>query len=368
MEGQSHTGSNSKINFIKSVFRPRAAVQLLFFLITLYVGIQFYWFVAELEAGASSSVVRPPGVEAFLPISALVSLKYFLCTGVFNRVHPSALVIFFIACTTALIFKKGFCAWVCPVGFLSEMLSRLNGVLIKKTLAFPRWADLILRPAKYLLAGFFIWGIFVNMPVKALEQFIYSPYNRFADLKMLAFFTHISCPSLAVILVLSVLSVFIPHFWCRYLCPYGALLGLLGLLSLGRIRRDPDACINCGKCEVVCPGRIRITAKPRVNTMECSACLKCVDACPKNEVIGFSLAPRLPVSPKGVALAMAALFIVGVSAARYTGYWQNDTPVADYRRYLLERQFPRVPFKGMDAEKMKRMMEMMQKMQEQGRS
>jgi polyferredoxin len=131
--------------------------------------------------------------------------------------------------------------------------------------------DLSLRGIKYAVAGFFIWSIFIKMPVDAAGRVIQSPYNQFLDIKMLEFFTNISSTALIVILILVCLSVIIPNFWCRYLCPYGALLGILSFFSLGKIKRNSQNCINCEKCETVCPGKIRITQKTHINSLECSA-------------------------------------------------------------------------------------------------
>ncbi len=193
--------------------------------------------------------------------------------------HP--LVIFLIVCSTAFVVKKGFCSWVCPFGLLSDILAKFHFRLFHRTLALPRWIDTCLRSLKYLLAGFFIYYIFYKMPPPAIEQFIQSPYNRFADIQMLAFFTDISPLALKVMLGLIGLSFGIPYFWCRYLCPYGAALSVLGFLSIGSIQRDPDLCIQCGACEHHCPGRIQIRKKQKIRSPECSACLSCVTVCPE---------------------------------------------------------------------------------------
>ena len=350
------------------IITPRRVIQLIFLFITLFIGIKFYAFVAQLEAGTVISIERPPGVEAFLPISALVSLKYFLVTGIFNQVHPSALVLFLVICSTALVFKKGFCSWICPLGLLSDVLAKLLGLVFKKKRQVPQWMDLILRGIKYAIVGFFIWGIFIKMPVDALGQFIQSPYNRFADVKMLEFFTHISSTAFIVILVLTGLSLVIPHFWCRYLCPYGALLSLLGVLSMGKINRNSQNCINCKKCEAVCPAKIQITREIKINSLECSTCLRCVYACPQKDAIGFSL-QGFSMNPKRIAFALITLFAVGIITAKQTGYWQNNTSVQEYRQYLIGNQMPqtvpRTMPKGMDPEKIRRMTEMMKKMKPQ---
>ncbi len=345
-----------------SIITPRRGVQLIFLFITLFIGIKFYGFVAQLESGAGISMERPPGVEAFLPISALVSLKYFLFTGILNRVHPSALVLFLIICSTAFVFKKGFCSWICPLGLLSDVLAKLHGLVFKKKLQVFPWMDLILRGIKYAIVGFFIWSIFIKMPVDALDQFIQSPYNRFADVKMLELFTHISSTAFIVILVLTGLSLVIPHFWCRYLCPYGALLSLLSILSMGKIKRNSQNCINCKKCEAVCPAKIQITRKRTINSLECSTCLSCVDVCPQKNAVGFSLVHGFSMNPKRIAFALITMFALGIITAKQTGYWQNNTSVQEYRQYLLGKQMPRTMSKDMDPEKMKKMIEMMKKM------
>ncbi len=352
--------------------RPvRKLLQLIVLIITLYIGARFHEFATQLEICARLSVTRPPGVEAFLPISALVSFKYLLLTGSVHRVHPSALVLFLVICTTALVVKKGFCSWVCPIGLLSDLLSRLHFKLFQKRHHLPKWPDLALRGIKYALAGFFIWTIFINMPAAAVEQFIQSPYNRFANIHMLEFFTHISPTAAAVILVLAAMSLAIPHFWCRYICPYGALLGVLGYFSLGKINRNSQTCINCKKCEAVCPGRIQITRHTRIHSPECSACLRCADVCPRQGAIGFSLFPRLSMPPQRIALVLAGLFAAGIITAKLTGYWQNDTSEQAYRRYFISRQLPgKIPgsmntgkMEAPDPEKVKKMIEMIKRME-----
>lgn len=265
-------------------FTIRRTVQFLFLGIVTFIGIRFYLFVSSIEKGIIPGFDRPAGVEAFLPISALVSLKHWIYTGTINSIHPSALVLFLIICSTALIAKKGFCSWVCPIGLLSEGAAKLNAKLFRRPPIVPHTLDVLLRTSKYLIAGFFIYQIFYKMPARSIEQFINSPYNQFADIKMLKFFTDMSTTAFIVLLVLTGLSILIRNFWCRYLCPYGALLGIIGFLSQGKIHREPNACIGCGRCESVCPGKVAIRQKIQVNSPECSSCLTCIENCPEKKL------------------------------------------------------------------------------------
>jgi len=342
----------------------RMLVQIIFCLVIVSTGIKFYFFVSQLETGIIPDFERPPGVEAFLPISALVSLKHLLLTGTINSVHPSALVLFLIICLTAFIVKKGFCSWVCPLGLLSDYLAKLHFNIFKKNIGLPVPVDLLLRSIKYVLAGFFIWNIFYKMPLNSIEQFIQSPYNRFADIKMLMFFINISNTSLIVILVLIFLSFIIPYFWCRYLCPYGAILGILSFFSIGKIKRNPSYCIDCGICEKNCPGLIKIRQKELIHSSECTACMSCIKNCPEKRSIGFFIfSDKIQVGQLTIALVMILIFVVGISIAKISGKWQNKTSKTQYRGYIVQNSMPWNKNGRIDPEMMEKMIKRMKNIQ-----
>lgn len=344
----------------------RRFIQILFFVLMGSIGIKFYLFVARIDAGILPGFDRPPGVEAFLPISALVSLKHFLFTGTINQIHPSALVLFLIICITALIAKKGFCSWICPFGLLSEFLNNLHLRIFKNGLSIPLWLDLMLRSLKYMIAGFFIWSIFYKMPIASIEQFIQSPYNRFADIKMLKFFTQISGTALVVVLIIFILSIIIRNFWCRYLCPYGAILGMISFLSVGKITRNPSVCTECGRCEKKCPGLIKIRQKHQINSSECTACMECISICPEKNAIGFSMFfGKIPTSQTMLALILIMVFAVGVTVAKTSGNWQNKISKNEYLRYSIQSRLPWNSNGQIDPKKMEKMVEMMKNMKAQ---
>ncbi len=313
----------------------RLAMQIAFALLCIWIGVEFHFFIQHLEtAGQAGSSYRPPGVDGFLPISSLMSLYYLLLSGDIHMYHPAGLFILAGIILVSLAFGKAFCSWLCPVGFLSERLGDLGEKILRRRLTPPAWLDWPLRMLKYLLLGFFVYSIFFLMGELALKRFLDTPYNLLADVKMYYFFADISRFALIVIAVLMVLSIAIRGFWCRYLCPYGALLGLVGLLSPNRIRRDVVSCIDCGRCARACPSRIKVDQVRTVVSDECTACLSCVDSCPVADTLNLQTPVKnRVVKPRLVAAGVVLIFMAVTGIAMLAGYWHNEVPLERYHEH-----------------------------------
>ena len=320
----------------KNVQRVRIAVQWGFLLFSLYLGVTFYRFVLHFRSGgATAYVARPDGVEAFLPISALVSLKGWLTSGSINTVHPAALVIFLAALTVSLLLKRSFCSWICPVATITELSWKTGLRVFGRNFQVPVWLDWLIRPVKYLLLLFFLFSIVVLMSGESVNSFIVSDYNKTADVKMLDFFLNLSGTSLVVVLTLLLLSFFLRNPFCRFLCPYGALLGLLSRLSPTKVERSESACISCGGCNKACPSHIDVMHKGRVHSEECIGCLRCVSSCPKPEALQVRLKGGKVVSGLLFAALVVVIFVAGSLAGRVTGHWHSSVDKAEYQRLIL---------------------------------
>jgi polyferredoxin len=221
--------------------RIRGTLQIAFILLNVFIGVQFYKFVRFFElGGVGQAVTRPAGVEGYLPIAGLMNLKAALLTGEIPKIHPAGMFLIVAFLTISFVFRKTFCSWLCPVGTISEYLWKLGRKLFKRNLNVPRWLDISLRGLKYLLLAFFLYAV-ISMSPRDIYAFLQSPYGIIADVKMLNFFRFLGETGLIVVGVLVLLSVVIQNFWCRYLCPYGALMGVASLLSPLRIRRNTES-------------------------------------------------------------------------------------------------------------------------------
>ncbi len=313
----------------------RVAVQWLFLCFIGYLGVEFYRFVLYCRGESAVFIPRPDGVEGFLPISALVSLRGWLLTGEINPLHPAGLVLFLTIIGLSLLLKRSFCSWICPVGTLSELCWKGGFNLFRRNFRPPPWLDNVLRGIKYLLLLLFFWSIFVLMAPGAVISFISSDYNKIADIRMLDFFLHPSLFSLIIIGLLLLLSFPVKNFFCRFLCPYGALLGLVSIFSPVKVTRDPQLCVSCGVCSQACPSHLPVMVMERIHSPECIGCWRCIAHCPVHGALEMKLPGKIVVPGLLFALLVLLLFWGGTMAGKVTGHWQTAIPVSEY--LLLSR-------------------------------
>jgi polyferredoxin len=319
----------------KNVQRVRIAIQWGFLFFSLYLGVTFYKFVLHFRSGGTTPfVARPDGVEAFLPISALVSLKGWLASGAINAIHPAALIVFLAALLVSLLFKRAFCSWICPVSTITELFWKAGFKIFGRNFRVFPWLDWLIRPVKYLLLLFFLFSIVLMMSADSVNSFILSDYNKMADVKMLDFFLHLSGTPLTVIVTLLLLSLFFRNPFCRFLCPYGALLGLLSRLSPVKIQRSESACISCGGCNRACPSHLDVMHQERICSEECIGCLRCVSSCPKPEALQLRLKGGKVVPGMVFAAAIVIVFVGASLVGRATGHWHTGIDKAEYQRLI----------------------------------
>jgi polyferredoxin len=408
-DGSKDSKKKRKSSSWMTSLRFRWISQISFFILTIYVGWMFYLFVRFCETGGATAYVsRPPGVEAFLPIGAFMGLKYFLGTGQVDPLHPAGFVIFASILVTSLLFQRGFCSWICPVGTMSEWAWRFGDWIKSKfnkrvsywlekfpvkltcglsmittpivalmllnmisfasfkspsmkyifplmivaiiiPFALPRkiWParveDSIARAWKYTLLAFFTVNIVIKMSAAQLGLiFEKAPYMKVADIKMMHFFLNLSMLAIIILSVIFIFSIFNKNYWCRYFCPYGALVGILGWASIFRIVRNKKTCIDCSKCTIACPVYIEVEKKSVVYNVECLGCYDCVDSCPVNgaldmKVLGFGKKVHYAV----YAGLVVGLFVVFMNTARFTGYWHNNISVQEYTEMVQNLDDPR---------------------------
>jgi polyferredoxin len=319
--------------------RLRRAVQLAFLALNVWIGVQFYLFVRFYENGGRGwFAARPSGVEGWLPIASLMNLKVLFATGHMPRLHTAGLFLLTAFLAISWLLRKSFCGWLCPVGTFSEWLWRLGKETFRKNWRLPRWLDIPLRSLKYVLLVLFVYAV-GSMSVPAIRAFLEGPYGVIADVKMLNFFRYLSAAGAVTVAVLVVASIFVQNFWCRYLCPYGALLGLASLASPLRIRRRAEACIDCAKCAKACPAGLAVDQLVSIRSAECTACLQCVAECPAEGALDLAGGKRRQRVPAWALAAATAILFLGICGyAQWAGYWRTNLPSRVYLELIPHAQ------------------------------
>ncbi|MDR2269212.1 MAG: 4Fe-4S binding protein [Rickettsiales bacterium] len=163
------------------------------------------------------------------------------------------------------------CGWVCPAGLAQDLLFRRR-FAINVPMPLHKW----IRVLRYVFAALLITGLF-SLPL--MIQRGITGFVRFEFSAPLALWLAVAS---------AVASIFINRFFCRYLCPLGAMSGVKSLARAATINRDEARCVKCGACDKVCPMKIAMSRTNSSCSPNCVDCFKCIESCPKKALyLGF---------------------------------------------------------------------------------
>jgi polyferredoxin len=259
-----------------------------------------------------SPELRLVGVDALCPFGGVESLWRVISDGVFlKRIAFGSFALLGAAVGTNLLLGRVFCGQFCPLGTLQEIFGSLRNRLGIRRRELPSAVDVPARFLKYAVLGVFTW---LTWRTATLVIRPYDPWVAYHHLTSAELFTEFGIG--AAVLGISLAGSFVyDRFFCKYLCPTGAFLGLFNKLSFVRIARHEDACIDCGACDKACPANIKVsTVERHVADSECIACGQCVVACPKPESALRYEGRSGSVFKPATVLGLSAAVIFGVVA------------------------------------------------------
>jgi polyferredoxin len=258
----------------------RRAVQLA---VALYVA----WVVMDRAVVAAAGAMGT-SPESICPFGGIETIVTFLTAGVFvPHVHSSNLVLAIAVLALAFLARGAFCGWICPLGFLQDLVAGFSAFVqrhvpaafrgmraLRRKAAPLAVLDRPLRFLKYAVLAWAIWGtaVFGVMVFRDVD-----PWIALLDIG------RESTGFGAVVLALTLLgALFVDRPWCRYACPLGAANGLVARFSPVRLERSAAACVDCNLCTRSCPMGLPVATATAITSVDCNGCLECVEACPRD--------------------------------------------------------------------------------------
>ncbi len=259
------------------------------------------WVVVD-RAVATATGATATSPEAICPFGGIETFVTFLTTGTFvPHVHAANVVLGGAVLAVAFFARGAFCGWICPLGFLQDLVAGLSAIVQRRVPAVFRGMralrrksaplavlDRPLRFLKYAVLAWALWGTaaFGVMVFRDVD-----PWIALLDIG------RESVGFGLVVLALTLLgSLFVDRPWCRYACPLGAANGLVARFSPVRLERSGAACVDCNLCTKSCPMGLPVATATVITSVDCIGCLECVEACPRDGALELRIG--LPVGSR----------------------------------------------------------------------
>lgn len=278
-------------------------------------------FLACLWLAAAPRIAGYP-TSVFLEADPLVAVTTALSTGHLYHVAATGLLLGAGVLVLTILLGRAFCGWVCPFGTMHHVahwfgFSRRPKARIEGN-RYRRWYALKVVVLFALLAGALLGVLQIGLldPIALLSRSMADAVLPVIDAGLRGLGLSGIHPSATPVyagawfvgllfLALLGLNVLIPRFFCRALCPLGALLGLTSRFALFRIHRDEASCTGCGRCAQGCEGAAEPDGKVRL--AECMVCMNCVEDCPEGSIRWRFLPPERTAAPAPALRARRAV-------------------------------------------------------------
>jgi polyferredoxin len=275
----------------------------------------------NLMPGGSFLATLFPELQGFCPFGAVRSITTVFTdfASLANASHSNLWVLLGVAIIT-LLFGAVFCSTLCPLGTIQEWVGKLGRRIFKKRYnpPVPKKLDRMLSSIRYVIL------VGIPLAVIGLIAFDIDLVNPSYALTHL-WTTAVPVSAILLLVAILILSLRYERPWCRWFCPYGVIIGTLSRLSLWKIRRNEELCIHCGKCDRDCHAHLSVSKTPVVSDCHCITCQKCVNTCPVQDALTYSLKGKAPMSRfwlRILPLVVLVVCLLPFGFARVTGLYQ----------------------------------------------
>lgn len=278
-------------------------------------------------------VLAAPNAHVFCPFGGLETLYQLAVTGGYvKKIMPATLVLLVGSILLAIVLNRAFCGWICPLGTLQMLFDRIARFFKIKKVKVPVTLEKYLGFVKYIIL---VAALYFTWRAGDLVYGAYDPWAAYAHLS--AGFEELYSEFLigSIFLILALVgSLWLPNNFCRYFCPMGAFLSIFSKFSPSKIARNEQSCINCKKCDRVCPAQIKISTEPEVKSGQCLSCGDCIDVCPVNNTLDYKFRGKTTLRWLVYGIATLIVFFAPVVIAKQAGWWKVN--FSDAQEVLID--------------------------------
>ena len=300
----------------------RLGVQSIFFLLIAFISVN----KTLTELGRGIGVLSDASLHALCPFGGVVTLYQWVTLGTFiQKIHSSSLILMAIILLLSILLGPVFCGWVCPFGSYQEWVGKVGRRLFRHK--YNRFIygtlDQVLRYFRY---GVLIWVVYVTAHSGYLIFDTVDPYKA-----LFTFWSEeVSVTALIILGIITVISLVVERPWCKYACPYGALLGFSNKIRIFQIRRSQNTCVGCEQCDHKCPMNINISKKESVSDLSCIRCMECTSerSCPVEDTVylkGRSVGGWRNIKSKMVGIVIFLVIFGGIGCTILFGMWATKS-------------------------------------------
>jgi polyferredoxin len=251
----------------------RRVSQIFFIALIAFVGIRH-----QIIGGGPQGA---PPLDSYCVFGGVETLYSWIHSGeLLLKTNTSNLILLFATLIVTILMGAVFCGWICPLGAIQEGLNWIGRKIFAKNIKVPKKLDMPLRSLKYILLG-----LITLMTIKTGKLWFegYDPFKAF-------FHFEFETSTYVILIIFSILAIFIERFWCKYLCPLGAIIFPLSYFGIINLNRNSDKCTNCNLCNNSCS--MGLNPSKSIPKTECVKCLDCMEVCKRENALYLTLGKR----------------------------------------------------------------------------
>jgi polyferredoxin/uncharacterized protein with FMN-binding domain len=223
-----------------------------------------------------------------------------------------------------VLIGRFFCGWMCAFGTIQDFIYHISCKIFKYKVKINNMVDYFLKLTKYVILLsliIFVWTLNVNIFNNI------SPWDAFAQLPDIGSAFRYYPIGLAIFGFIIIASIFIERFFCRYLCPLGAVFSIISKIRILKINKPSQKCGKCRVCTKSCSMGIALYKRNYISSGECIMCMKCITNCPrKNMSVSLNGSSINPAIASAVAIsAINGIYFLGSFVANANSVIANTS-------------------------------------------